>query len=163
MSFELTERDAQTLFGIIWQGSYEEAGRGEVKKVIALMEGLRKQAMTAAEEEGQLDADAGLIGISWNDRPDGFRYLVALPAALAKHVSHNDMRGHDFPRMSFATALHGAEDGDVFAHYQSMFDWIEGQGLQRATRILHHREEYTAPAVLEGAPVLRLMTPVERI
>ncbi|KFB10177.1 hypothetical protein [Nitratireductor basaltis] len=162
MNFELTERDAQTLFGMIWQGSHEEAARGEVKKVISLMEALRQKAVAAVGEDGGEYEHSGLIGISRNDRPYGFRYLVALPAALAAHVSHEDMRGHDFPRMSFATAWHGAEDGDVFSHYQSMSDWIEAQGLQWARRVLHHREEYTAPAILQGAPVLRLMMPVEK-
>lgn len=153
MGFEMAVRTAQRLAGMVWEGSYEAAAAGEVKRVITDMEDLRGRLAGDGKEDG-------LIGISWNDIPGGFRYLVALPPALTGRGEREGLASFSFPEMRFASAWHDAGDGDVFAHYNRMFEWITRNRLKRDTRLLHHREEYPAGLDLDGAPVLRLMTPV---
>lgn len=155
MAFEIVMRKAQILSGTIWEGSYEEAGAGEVKKTIAEMEHLRGRLAGRAGS-----AAGGLIGISWNDRPGGFRYLVALPPTLTEQGEAEGLAVYSFPEMQFATAWHDAANGDVFEHYRHMFAWIEESGLERSVEIIHHREEYPAGLDLGDSPRLRLMTPI---
>ncbi|MCT7375629.1 GyrI-like domain-containing protein [Chelativorans salis] len=154
MAFEVKTREAQTLFGKVWEGSFEGAAAGHVKTVVADME--RRRNRLAA---GRSDA-AGLVGISWNNIPGGFRYLVALPPELSGQGEAEGLQAFSFPEMRFATAWHEATDGDVFAHYERMFAWIEENEFRRVTDILHHREEYPAGLDLDSPPRLRLMTPL---
>ncbi|WP_163266688.1 hypothetical protein [Chelativorans alearense] len=58
------------LFGRVSEGSFEAAAAGHLKVVAADME--RRRALLAARRS---DA-GGLVGISWNDIPGGFGYLV---------------------------------------------------------------------------------------
>ncbi|MCT8998465.1 GyrI-like domain-containing protein [Chelativorans intermedius] len=154
MAFEVVTRPAQTLCGKMWEGSYDAAAAGHVKEFIADMERLRSRL--AAGHEGEA---SGLVGISFNDIPGGFRYLVALPPQLAPR-SGLALSAFSFPSMRFAAVWHEAADGDVFAHYERMFAWIEAQGLRRVTDVCHHREEYPPQPDLHAPPRLRLMTPV---
>lgn len=155
MTFEVVARAAQSLFGKVWEGSFEAAAAGHVKTVVAEMERLRSRL--AGEHGG---VAGGLVGVSWNDRPGGFRYLVALPPELSGPAEAEGLSGFSFPETSFATAWHDVADGDVFAHYARMFAWIEEKGLRRVTDVLHHREEYPAGLDLDAPPRLRIMTPV---
>lgn len=61
--FAIVERPPQHLSGLIWEGTYAEAAAGSIH---ALIEDLK-----AVANEGDIQTRA-IIGVSWNDRPDGF-------------------------------------------------------------------------------------------
>ncbi|UUP15782.1 GyrI-like domain-containing protein [Nitratireductor thuwali] len=151
--FELVWREPQRLAGKIWQGSYRDAAEGRVKPVIGEMAQLLHR-LDPGRKRG------GVIGISWNDIEGGFRYLAALPPALADAATGDGIEHVELPQTRLATAWHGAADGDVFAHYERMFAWIEAQGLRRVNVPFHHREEYSAGIDLDAPPELQLMAPV---
>lgn len=146
--FSVVERSAQRLVGRVWEGTYSEAAGGALLPVLA-------QVQAQCTEEGK-QAGAALwagpiVGISWNDRPDGFRYFVGLEGGGASETL-------ELPAMRFATAWHDA--GDVTDHYQLMLAWMEREGLRWDKSRMHHREEYPLHADFSAPPVLRLMVPV---
>ncbi|MEI2300124.1 GyrI-like domain-containing protein [Ensifer sp. MJa1] len=150
MEFEIVERPAERIAGAFWEGTFGEAAEGAVRRLIAEMQ-VHHQHLHPGDH-------ATLVGISWNDRPDGFRYLVGYVADKAEATVHP---GHvDLPAMRFVTAMHSPEGGDVFAHYQKMFDWIAAEGHAPRTDFLHFREEYEPGFVSLSLSPLRLMIPI---
>jgi predicted transcriptional regulator YdeE len=146
----LTERPAHRLCGRYWEGSYGEAARGAIHSVI------RDVQAFAAQREGGWRSP--IVGLSWNDRPDGFRYFVGI--ALDERGS--PPRGFSslaLPEMTLASSWHGAGDGDVVAHYVRMIDWVKAENLVWDKRHVHHREEYPHDVDLTHPPALRLLIP----
>lgn len=99
------------------------AAAGAVKAIMAEMERLRVR-LAASDQQA---AGQGLVGVSWNDAPGGFRYLMALRRSLPMRARVG-LKTFHFPEMRFAAAWHAAGDGDVLAHYLRMFDWIAEKG-----------------------------------
>lgn len=148
--FEIVERPAQRIAGSFWEGTFGEAADGAVRRLIAAMQ----------EHHLRLHPKdhPTLVGLSWNDRPDGFRYLVGFVSQTAEATSHPGYV--DLPDMRFVSAMHHPDDGDAFAHYQRMFDWIAAEGLAVDTSALHFREEYEPGFVSLSLSSLRLMVPI---
>lgn len=147
--FSVVERPAQTLVGSVWDGTYSQAAAGAIHRVLK-------------EVKGFAEALPGLwsgpiVGVSWNDRPDGFRYFVGVESGVADA----EKLPLTVPAMRFATAWHDAGDGDVTEHYQLMLAWMEREGLSWDKSRMHHREEYPLHADFSAPPVLRLMVPVK--
>ena len=150
MAFEIVERPAQRIAGAFWEGTFVEAADGAVRRLIAEMQEHHRRLHPRDH--------AALVGLSWNGRPDGFRYLVGYVSDEAETTVHP---GHvDLPQVRFATALHHPDSGDVFAHYQKMFDWIAAEGHAVDTALLHYREEYEPGFVSLSLSPLRLMVPI---
>jgi hypothetical protein len=156
--FSVVERPAQRLVGRVWEGTYSEAAAGALLPLFA--------EAKAAASGGGLWAGP-IIGISWNDRPDGFRYFVGLEvdgtgaeAGGGAGASADVRERLDIPSMRFANAWHDAGDGEVVDHYQAMLGWIEREGLTWDKSAMHHREEHPLHGDLAAAPALRLMVPV---
>lgn len=149
--FAIVKRPAQSLCGVMWEGSYAEAAAGAIHPLIGEM-----KAAAAGEEDPW---SRMIIGISWSDRPDGFRYFVGIEATEdeAQMAEHRHL---SLPPMRFASVWHGPDDGDVVGHYGRMIEWIEAEGEHRDVSVLHHREEYPADIDLAGPPILRLMLPL---
>lgn len=150
MAFEIVERPAQRIAGAFWEGTFVEAADGAVRRLIAEMQ----------EHHLRLHPNdhPTLVGLSWNDRSDGFRYLVGFVAEIAEATRHP---GHvDLPSMRFASAMHHPDDGDVFAHYRHMFEWIAAEGLAADTARFDYREEYEPGFVSLSLSSLRLMVPI---
>ena len=145
----ISERPAQRLVGVMWEGSFAEAADGALKQVMA-----RAKALS--------DAQAGLwksplVTLSWS--ADGQRL---------RHFAGIDMDGDmpegfdavDLPPMRFATSWHGADDGEVIDHYAGMIGWLRENALRHDRAVLDQREEYPPDADLAGPPALRLMLPI---
>lgn len=149
--FAVAERAPQNLHGLVWEGTYAEAAAGAIHPLIEDMKAV-------AADEGD-PWSRMIIGISWNDRADGFRYFVGIETAedVAPTAGYRLL---SLPAMRFASVWHGPDDGDVVGHYGRMIDWIEIEGQSRDVSVLHHREEYPADIDLAGPPVLRLMLPL---
>ncbi|KOF21198.1 hypothetical protein AC244_07490 [Ensifer adhaerens] len=148
--FEIVERPAQRIAGSFWEGTFGEAADGAVRRLIAAMQ---EHHLRLHPKEHPT-----LVGLSWNDRPDGFRYLVGFVSQTAEATSHPGYV--DLPAMRFVSAMHHPDDGDAFAHYQRMFDWIAAEGLAVDTSALHFREEYEPGFVSLSLSSLRLMVPI---
>ncbi|MBX3577049.1 MAG: GyrI-like domain-containing protein [Rhizobiaceae bacterium] len=150
--FSVVERPAQALVGRIWDGTYSQAAAGAIVAVL-------KEVQAFAGARGSALWAGPIVGVSWNERPDGFRTFVGVERDDAK-ASGAGMVPLDVPALRFATAWHDAGDGDVLDHYEAMLAWMEREGLAWDRRAMHHREEYPLHADFSAAPVLRLMVPV---
>ena len=146
--FSVVERPAHWLFGRLWEGTHSQAADGAIRPLL-------DEAKTVALSLSGLWVGP-IAGISWNERADGFRYLVGVEGA----PETRGLQRVDLPHMRFATAWHDAGDGDVVDHYQHMLDWMEREGLRWDKTHMHHREEYPVHADFAAPPVLRLMVPV---
>lgn len=148
--FAVVERPAETLRGLTWEGTYAEAAAGAIHPLIEEMK---------SRIAGEGDVwNSAIIGISWNDRADGFRYFVG--TATKDDVLPPGLHFLSLPAMRFASAWHGPDDGDVVQHYGRMFDWIEAEVQRHDVSVMHQREEYPSDTDLAAPPVLRLMLPI---
>ncbi|MBB4188339.1 GyrI-like domain-containing protein [Sinorhizobium terangae] len=150
IAFEIVERPAQTITGHLWEGTFIEAADGAVRRLIAETQEHRRRAYP--------DDHSALIGLSWNDRSDGFRYLVGY--AGEDDGTFTQPQQVELPAMRLATTIHRPESSDVFADYSKMFDWIAAEGHIIDTTHFHYREEYEAGFVSPAASSLRLMVPI---
>lgn len=148
--YEIVERPAQRITGRIWEGTFVEAADGAIHRLIA-------EAQEHRRISHPRDRSA-LIGLSWDVRPESFRYLVGY---VGEDSSTFDRPEHmDLPAMRFATTMHHPEGGDVFVQYRNMYDWIAAAGYVVDDSRLHYREEYEAGFVSPSASSLRLMVPI---
>lgn len=167
---DIVERPAQSLVGRVWEGTFAEAAAGGVRRTLEDM-----QARLAALP-GLFKGP--LVGLSWNERADGFRYFVGYEpdgeaagrsddGGVADARSGPDMDAAtsgearlewlDLPTMRYAVAWHAEGDGAVVEHYRGMLHWMQLEGLSRDVTRMHHREEYPLDADFAGPPVMRLM------
>lgn len=150
--FAIVERPPERLRGLFWEGTYAQAAAGALHPLI--------EAAKPSLHAGAAPFASAIIGISWNDRPDGFRYFVGTDAGAIQPPVRDGRQRLSLPAMRFASVWHAPEDGDVVQHYGAMLEWIERSGEKRDISILHHREEYPPDIDLAAAPVLRLMLPL---
>lgn len=148
--FAVIERPAETLVGIAWEGSHGQAAAGSVHATL--------KSLQARLGRGGLWSGP-IVGLSFNDRPEGFRYFVGVAADEVKDAG--GLLRIDLPTRRHVASWHGEADGDVVAHYGRMIGWLAVQGLARPEAGPHHREEYPRDGDFDGPPVLRLMLPVE--
>lgn len=146
-----SERPAHRLAGRLWEGSNAQAAAGAIHPLIEEMK--RASARRSALWRSPI------VGITWNDRPGGFRYFVGI-AIEDGEAAEPGMEILDLPEMTFASSWHGADDGNVVEHYLRMIEWISDEGLRRDFSIFHQREEYPSDFDPAGPPALRLLMPV---
>ena len=149
----LSERPAQRLHGLVWAGSYEEAASsGAIGRMIGRVRD-HSQNRSALWK-------SPIVGLSWNDAGEGrLRYF----AGFAPEDGEAAPEGYEtveVPEMMFASSWHGADDGDVVAHYGRIVEWVNDRNISRDTRHFDQREEYPADVELSGSPTLRLLLPV---
>lgn len=120
---EIVSLPEMTLYGRVWEGAYSELPEGGLQALIASV-----KAMTSAP----------LIGVSWNDRPDGFRYLIG---AASDEFGADSIRwtapAHQLLQVSYQGDPAGVTDT-----YAKMMDAISAANMRMATEICHHREGY---------------------
>lgn len=145
----LTERPAHRLVGYFWEGTFAQAREGAVQPVL-----LKARALS--------DSVSGLwrspiVGLSWNDRPDGFRYFAGIVGEDAPEGGG----AIDLPEMTFASSWHGADDGEVVQHYMRMIEWMGDESLSRDTERFAQREEYPNDYDPAAPLSLRLLLPIK--
>jgi hypothetical protein len=145
----LSERPAHRLGGWYWEGSHREARDGALKPLL-----LRARALSETASGGLWRSP--IVGLTWNDRPDGFRYFVG----IAGDDAPADGAGLDVPELTYASSWHGPDDGSVVEHYLRMIEWIGDEGHRRDTGHFAQREEYPNDYDPEQPPTLRLLLPV---
>lgn len=147
--FAVIERPAETLVGLDWEGVYGQAAAGAVRAVL--------KALQARLGRGDLWSGP-IVGLSFNDGSERFRYFVGVAAEEAKDA--DGLLRVDLPARRHVASWHAEADGDVVAHYGRMIGWLLEQGLSRSEAGPHHREEYPRDGDFDGPPVVRLMLPV---
>lgn len=149
--YALAERPAQSLVGTFWEGTHAQAEAGATREI------LRRMQAFAGDLAGDDPWAGPIVGISWNDRPDGFRYFAGIES---DQEAVGGLRRIEVPVARYVTDWHAEADGEVLDHYLSMLRWMETQGERWDKTHMHHREEYPLHADFSGPPVLRLMLPV---
>jgi predicted transcriptional regulator YdeE len=139
--FELGTLGPMSIIGLPWTGSYGEAADGAIK---ALMGEVRACL--------GLPQDAPMFGVSWNDRPDGFRHFCGvelsaeqeLPAGLARL------------ELESLTCLLGVqEQGDATETYRALMTERDTRGLRP------NHDPSMVDEHLSGGRAVRLWLPVQ--
>ena len=150
--YSLATRPRHRLVGRYWEGSFEEASAGALRRLIEEM-----KPLSALHERFWRSP---IVGLSWNDRPEGFRYFCGF--ALDEPELPEDCEALEVPETDYADIWHGPGDGDVMDNYLAMMEWMADGGLSHDTSFCHQREEYAPDVDLSAPPTLRLMLPVVR-
>ena len=107
MTGTLVEHPPRRLAGLAWEGTYVEAADGAVRR---LMDDLFARLGDRPET---------LWGVSWEDRPDGFRHFVGIE-------SDRDLPGLqwlELPALTSLTADHSGGDATgVYGELQALRD-----------------------------------------
>ncbi|MBO6901851.1 MAG: GyrI-like domain-containing protein [Rhizobiaceae bacterium] len=146
--FTLTERPAHRLTGRSWSGTFEEAAAGALFPLIEAAKGLSARSST--------DWKSPIVGLTWLNRPDGFRYFVGIDTDRPAP----DFETLDVPGMRCASLWHGAESGTVVESYGRMMRGLQDAGIDRDQSFCDQREEYPPDFDLSAPPALRLLLPV---
>lgn len=148
--FSVIDRPAEALVGLEWEGSHGQAAMGSIRATL--------KSLQVTLGKGDLWSGP-IVGLSFNEGSERFRYFVGIAASEAKNAS--GLVRLDLPARRHVASWHGQADGDVVAHYGRMIGWLTSQGLARSLEAPHHREEYPRDADFDGPPVLRLLLPVQ--
>ncbi|MEX0953580.1 MAG: GyrI-like domain-containing protein [Rhizobiaceae bacterium] len=149
-AFSLVERPAHRLTGRFWSGTLDEASRGALHPLIEEM-----KALSAATSDLW---KSPIVGLTWNDRPDGFRYFVGVETEDEKASEGFDRL--DVPEMRCAGLWHGPESGTVVESYGRLMRGIREAGIERDQSFCDQREEYPADIDLGRPLALRVLLPV---
>lgn len=150
-AFALVERPAHRLTGRLWSGTFEEAAAGALHPLIADMKDLSARTSDLWKSP--------IVGLTWNDRPDGFRYFVGIETEDESATAGFDRL--DVPEMRCASWWHGPESGTVVDSYGRLMRGLAEAGIERDQSFCDQREEYPADIDLEKPPALRLLLPVK--
>jgi predicted transcriptional regulator YdeE len=150
--YSVASRPAHRLVGKFWEGTFAEAATGALHPLIEEM----KEVSALHERFWR----SPIVGLTWIDRPDGFRYFVGF--ALEGSDLPEGCSAVEVPEMEYADIWHGPGDGSVVENYRAMMEWMAGMGLRHETSVFHQREEYSPDVDLSAPPSLRLMLPVGR-
>ena len=157
MQVQVVKRDAFEAVGLMWEGTYEAAGKGEIRELLAVLQ------RRLAEIGGVADREH-IVGISWNEPTparqtsgDGFRYFVGVRVAGGAGVPEG-MTRIIVPAAEYAT--HENTSRDVFGSYRKLFGWIVEHGRAQDGSSLSLMDEYAVGMDPFGDSPVRLMVPV---
>jgi hypothetical protein len=150
-AFALAERPQHWLTGRFWSGTFEEAAAGALHPLIAEMKALSQRSTDLWKSP--------IVGLTWNDRPDGFRYFVGIETEDASAAEGFDSL--DVPEMCCASLWHSPEAGTVVESYGRLMRGLREAGIERDTGFCDQREEYPPDFDLAKPPALRLLLPVK--
>lgn len=150
--YSLATRPEHRLVGRYWEGSFEAAAAGALHPLIEEM-----KRLSARYERFWRSP---IVGLSWNDRPERFRYFCGF--ALEGTALPEGCEALEVPEGDYADAWHGPGDGKVIENYRGMMEWMAAGGLRHDTSFCHQREEYAPDVDLSAPPNLRIMLPVVR-
>ncbi|MBO6719729.1 MAG: GyrI-like domain-containing protein [Rhizobiaceae bacterium] len=148
--FVLVSRPAHRLTGRFWTGTFANAGNGALHPLLAEVKALSASTSDLWKSP--------IVGLTWLDRPGGFRYFAGIETA--DEAASAGFERLEVPQMYCAGLWHGADDGSVTESYAKLMGDLDEAGIARDTGFCHQREEYAADIDLSKPPSLRLMLPV---
>ncbi len=131
---------ALTLVGRHWQGSYAEAAQGAVRRLI---ESLRSDYPEAA--------DVPLYGLSWTDRPEGFRHFCGWPESALNRTLEPDERLTLGPLPCLTSSQPTGDATDAYARLMAHRGALGLSTPEGPTMIDEHRPDGTLRLWLPAA------------
>ena len=147
-AFALTERPGHRLAGRFWSGTFDQAAAGALHPLIEELKLLSASSSDLWKSP--------IVGLTWNDRPDGFRYFLGIE-------TEDEAAGFerlDVPAMQCAGLWHGAGAGTVVESYGRLMRGLREAGIARDQSFCGQREEYPPDIDLTAPLALRLLLPV---
>lgn len=135
MHIHTVQKEAFEIVGVKWQGTYEQAGTGEIRHMMSQFRE-RVNEIPNAVDTGHL------LGISVHDFSGGFTYYIGLAVKQVTQVPEG-MTSLTVPAQLYATLIHPTGE-EVFQSYQAVETWIQQQGYQAVTYPITHLEVYPA-------------------
>lgn len=149
-AFQIVKRPDHRLTGRFWAGSFDEAAAGALRPLIA--------EMMALSERSTDSWKSPIVGLTWLDRPGGFRYFAGIETA--DEDAGAGFERLDVPEMYCASLWHGPDAGTVADSYMRLMGDLAEAGIERDRAFCDQREEYPPTVDLDAQPALRLLLPV---
>ncbi|MBB6454052.1 putative transcriptional regulator YdeE [Salirhabdus euzebyi] len=132
----VVNKEAFKAVGLKWEGTFEEAGAGEIRKVHAQMQERLNEIQHVVNPET-------LLGLSYHARPDGkgFTHYAVVEVEKIEEVPTN-MVSLSVPTLSYAKCGH-KKGQDISQSYNNIYAWIASQGYkENNVDHLTHFEKY---------------------
>ncbi|TFD99600.1 GyrI-like domain-containing protein [Jeotgalibacillus salarius] len=151
--FEIVRKSSFYFIGMRWTGTYEAAAQGDI---FPLIEEARDRLLSMGIAQGSSD----FIGLSYQDRQDGFTYYFGTEA-LGKKTFPSDMHRIIVPSHDYAVTEHKGQH--AWKSYEKLKKWATEQGLQVQLNGLDHIEVYNSDYnPYKMSPTLKIGIPVKK-
>ncbi|MGD8191679.1 GyrI-like domain-containing protein [Brevibacillus ginsengisoli] len=153
MKINTVQKDSFQIVGIKWQGTYEQAGNGEIRQAMSQF----RERMSEIPETVQ---PRYILGISVHDIPNGFTYYIGSEVKQAAQLPEG-MISFIVPSQLYATLNHPTGE-EVYQSYETIDHWIKQEGYQTVTEPINYLEVY--PATYDpqtDQPMLTIMVPIK--
>ncbi|TFE01205.1 MULTISPECIES: GyrI-like domain-containing protein [Jeotgalibacillus] len=151
--FEIVRKSSFYFVGMKWTGTYEAAAHGDIFPVIEECQKRIKELDLASEE-------SDYIGLSYQDRPDGFTYYFGVEALRTQKIPP-DMHRIIVPSHHYAVTEHNGQQ--AWKSYEKLYRWAQSQGIQLNQAGLDHIEVYSADYnPYKMSPTLKIGLPVKQ-
>ncbi|WP_226670296.1 GyrI-like domain-containing protein [Metabacillus litoralis] len=151
MKIEIKEKTAFQAFGVKWQGTFEQAEKGDVKKVLHQF---RKDLFnTPFFERSQT-----IYGLSLQNIANGFTYYICTEVPEKSSLPANfdvfQFQSHHYAALDYK-GVH------VYQAYQTLYDWMKENSYQPVQNTIDHFDIYPITyEPLTDEPHLTIMIPI---
>jgi len=134
-SVELIGKEAATMIGLKWEGTFAEAGAGGIREV-------QTEFKRRLHEIGNVMHPDELLGLSYHVTEIGFVHYVAVQVDdVASSSVPEGMVQFKIPAHDYAKYSH-IKGESIESSYHQIYAWIEEQGLRLSNEPLTHYEVY---------------------
>jgi predicted transcriptional regulator YdeE len=156
MEISIKKLDAFKAIGVRWQGTFQDARDGEIKRV------MQQFYDQLGELPNKMDKTA-ILGISYHITENGFTYYICCKSDESS-VIPNQMEEISVPTLEYVTCEHDPS-GDIADTYSAVYKWIGENDYQENEEIdLKHLEVYPADyEPMNEPPRLTIHIPVTRV
>ncbi len=134
-SAELISKEAATMIGLKWEGTFAEAGAGGIRKV-------QTEFKRRLHEIKNMMHPDELLGLSYHMTETGFVHYVAVQVDdVASPNVPEGMVQFEVPAHDYVKYIH-IKGESIESSYHLIYAWIEEQGLCLSNEPLTHYEVY---------------------
>lgn len=156
---EIVEKPSYEAIGLVWQGIYEDLGKGGIKTIIREM----KERINEIEYRTNPDI---LLGLSYHNIPGGFSHYSVVEVSKTDHVPKG-MTTIKVPALTYVRCEH-KKGNNIGQTYVDIASWIKSNGYQiyEDTSETYYdpmpikHEEYPLKSVLDDEPEFFIMIPI---
>ncbi|MGG2197438.1 MULTISPECIES: GyrI-like domain-containing protein [Paenibacillus] len=153
----LVTRPAFQAVGLRWEGTFAQAGAGEIR-------GLQRALQSRLNEIRYVADPAVLLGLSYHVTParDSFTHYAAVEVERAEDVP-SGMTRLSVPSHTYVQTEH-RKGQQIERSYTGLFAWIEREGYRTVPGTLTHFELYPMRQdPYDPDPAFTILIPVERV
>lgn len=156
MEILIVDKSAFQLVGLTWQGTFEQAGAGEIRQVMQKVRERQEQILNRIDP-------STILGITQSMTQTSFTYTVGFEVEHVDQIPLPEGMSHiTVPAQLYAKAIHPTAE-EVFQSYQRVFEWIKLQGYQQVDQHMNHLELYPVTYnPLTDTPELTIMIPIQK-